>query len=261
MPDKKAPETSEEQQAQVAAARIAEKEGGRTYAPKTVTNQPDEPVDPGPVQETEVEQLRRMVMELQSKFINQDRPEGRSFDGKGGLVGTVDRYPVDPALYPSPVERLREEKRLQRFAFKDNYELNFICNPTRRYQTIDGHWQREPQFNLELIRVIFDEETGDPTNGRYVICRGIFFEDPETAVVVAREQGLEVDEENEMDFLNEMRYIRMRDWVIEAFYPPKPVQEKSNKKEMVIDGKLVDYYEINSETSETIPFSNLKSKI
>ncbi len=135
-----------------------------------------------------------------------------------------------------------------------NYELNWNTSVSQ-YKTADGINTKEPKFTIELNRIIIDEDTGESTNGRYTICRGIFHEDPDAALVVARDNGYTVEEWAEAEFLNEMRYLRIRDWLLEAFYPPKPSQEKKNKKEMVIGGKLVEYFEISSESTESVPFS------
>lgn len=210
----------------------------------------------------DVEELKRQVEELKATLGQVlARPQPSSHQGQltqRGIVGTVDRYRMD--RYPDPRNRLAIEPKLKRFAFNQNFELSWLVAPAR-YQTIDGVWQREPQFTLELWRKMLDEDTGEDTQKRFVICRGIFFEDPEAAVIVAQENGLSVDETNEELFLNEMRYIRMRDWLLETFYPPKPTQAKSNKREMVIGNKLVEVFEVNSETPETINFSQLKNKL
>lgn len=224
---------------------------------------PPEPVDPGIPGEVDVAELQRQIKELQAAMFMQNLPlqqrQGTQA-GPRGLIGTTEKYIIDPDNYPNPCGRISQEPKLERFAFSMNFELNFKIETTE-YTTIDGIRTKEPKFTIELIRIHIDEDTGLATVGRHTVCRGIFFEDPDAAIVVARENGLEVDESNEKAFLDEMRYIRFRDWVLEAFYPPKPSQEKANKKEMVIDGKLVDYFEVNSEQSETIPFGQLKTKL
>lgn len=180
--------------------------------------------------------------------------------GQAGLIGTYEKYKVDPSLYPDPRQRLSHEPRLQRFAFDMNYELAWTIGVSS-YKTIDGINTKEPKFTIELNKIVLDEDTGEQTDGRYTICRAIFHEDPEAALVVAREQGVNVEDFEEKAFLDEMRYLRIRDWLLEAFYPPKPQQEKKNKKDMVIGGKLVEYFEINSESSESVPFGQLSTKL
>lgn len=206
----------------------------------------------------EFKQNQALLMQLIANK-NPNSAGNPSFNREGGLVGSVEKYIVDPKNYPDPSQRLLDEQRLQRFAVKDNYELNYEVSTTS-YQTKDGINMKEPRFKLELIRIIYDEDTGERTTGRYVVCRAFFHEDPQAAIVVARDNGIEVDESNEKAFLDEMRYYRMRDWLMEAFYPPK-VQVTKNKREMVVGNKLVEYFEVNSEDSETIPFGQLKNKV
>jgi hypothetical protein len=129
------------------------------------------------------------------------------------------------------------------------------------YKTLDGVHTKEPKFEIQLNRVVMDEETGEPTTGRFVISKAIFHEDPDAAMIVARENGVEVDESDEKAFLDEMRYLRIRDWLLECFYTPLITGKKSNKKEMVVGGKLVEYFEINSEDSSSIPFGQLQNKV
>lgn len=176
-----------------------------------------------------------------------------------GLIGTFEKYNVDPKLYPDPRLRLADEPRLKRFAFDVNYELGFEVSTTS-YTTQDGINTKEPKFDIELYKIVMDED-GEPTTGRYVIRRATFHEDPQAALAIAREHGLQVDESNEADFLNEMRYLRFRDWLIEAFYPPKNDVSKSNKKEMVVGGKLVEYFEKSGVESQSIDFGQLKGKV
>lgn len=163
-----------------------------------------------------------------------------------GLVGTREKYILDPAHYPDPRERLAQEPKLARFAFDMNYELEFNVGVSQ-YQTKDGVNTKEPKFTIQLNRVVIDEETGEPTDGRYVITQGIFHEDPEAAIVVASEQGIDVNAWEEKPFLDEMRYLRFRDWLLEAFYTPLPARDRKNKREVVINGKLVQYFEVNSQ--------------
>jgi len=210
---------------------------------------------------SEYEDLVRQINELKNapwQLLGQIAENTRGPEVKNGkLMGTVDKFPMAKELYPSPVERLREEPKLQRFAFKINYELNYEVSESA-YTTIDNIRMQEPKFKLELVRVMLDEDTGEPTSGRYVVCQLIMHEDPDTALVLARQLGLEIEAEDEMSFLNEMRYIRMRDWLLECFYPPK-IEDHRQRRDMVIDGKLVSYFEVNNESGSGIQKQNWDS--
>lgn len=245
------PEQIEADKARMAAMRAKR---GQNQNPKT------QPV----IERTEtisVEDYKDLLKEIQELKSMQWRgePQNERVALQGGkLIGTVEKYNLTPNHYPSPIERLAKEPRLTRFAFDANYDLKFDVGVSE-YPTIDGIRTKEPKFTLELIGRVFDEETGDLTNGRYIICRLIMHEDPEAALVIAREQDLEVDEENEEAFLNEMRYIRMRDWLIKCFYPEVSKQD-NRKKEMVVGGKIVEFFEVTAEESEPIKprFGELK---
>lgn len=222
-----------------------------------------QPQDPGNIQNIDVADVLKRLSELEENAAYwrsqaQGQPAGPQA-GRMGLVGTYDKYKVDPNYYPDPRQRLSQEPRLQRFAFDMNYELEWQVSISS-YKTIDGVNTREPKFTIQLNGVMMDEDTGEPTNMRRKICQAIFHEDPEAAIVVARENGVDIDQMEERAFLDEMRYLRIRDWLLEAFYPPKPQQEKKNKKEVVIAGKLVEVWEVNSESTESIPFKDLNSK-
>lgn len=143
----------------------------------------------------------------------------------------------------------------------ENFELTYKWEVVR-YQTIDKIWMQEPKITIDLNRKIYDEETGELTPGRYKEFRIVIHEDPDTAVLVARRNGLDVpdDPESEKQFLNEMRYLQVRDWLLECFMPKKPTNQ-NNRREMVINGKLVEYFETNSENTAKLPFDQLSTKL
>lgn len=243
----------------------------QTKTPETVDLPIADPTDPG-MQAPDYGDIMKRIDEMQAnqemwKNIamealtrgNTAAPTGPQA-GQAGLTGTYEKYVIDPTHYPDPRKRLQSEPRLSRFAFSENYELEWEIGVSS-YKTLDGVNTREPKFSIELIRIVMDEDTGEPTNRRYTICKAVFHEDPDAALVVARDNGVKVEEFEEAAFLNEMRYLRIRDWLLEAFYPPKPVQAKKNKRDAVIDGKLVEMWEINSEKNESIPFDQLKTKL
>src|SRR6266542_1829127 len=229
----------------------------KTDDPVKEVEQPDfseQPVET--VSDPKYDDLQRQIQELKSMLQVPQYQQPPQINHAGRLVGRVDRYIIDPANYPDPCEGLSQEPRLQRFAFPINYELEFTVSSTQ-YQNQEGVNMREPKFTLELHCVVIDEETGESTSGRYVVCRSIFHEDPEAALVIARDNGYEVDQTNEKLFLDEMRYLRMRDWLLEAFYP-RAAQPTRQKKEVVVGGKLVEFFTVNSETAQS-PFAEMNS--
>lgn len=258
-----------DEQREVNAERLA-----KARAVKAAKNAPEPTPAPDPqplpVQPTEThdeygdllkrfEELKTYVEHLSELQVVQpaQAPEGRpQFGNRGNLIGTFERYLVDPALYDDPRDRLSQEPRLQRFAFSHNYLLDWNIGVTQ-YETKDGVNTKEPKFTLKLNRIMMDEDTGELTNQAYTVCQMIFHEDPQAALIVAREQGIDPDRLDQRAFLNEMRYLRMRDWLIEAFYPPKPTAS-TRKKEVVIGNKLVQVFEINSENPQKMPFDQLK---
>lgn len=214
--------------------------------------------------EVSVSELQRQVEELkaliQSNQVNIQKQETPQMNQQGSLVGTFDKYVVDPRQYLDPRDRLSLEPRLARFAFPVNYELGWEITDSR-YQTIDGIWTREPKFTIELNAIVRDEDTDEPTNGRYTIRKMIFHEDPQAAMIVARDNGIDIEEMDQATFLNEMRYLRARDWLLECFYPPKTQDTKKKKQQMVIGNQVVEYFEVSSSDLERMNFGDLKGKI
>lgn len=232
-------------------------------SPEPTTTQPDFSAAPTETvaDNNSNDDLLRRVLELQAQLLqsgilNQAAPQASGPQVQNGkLTGTVEKFSLDAKRYADPVSRLSAEPRLQRFAFPINYELQFDISQTS-YTTIDNVRQIEPKFTLKLIKKIIDEYTGDDTKGRYVITSMVFFEDPETAIIMARDNGIDIDESNEAAFLDEMRYLRMRDWLLDAFYPRPPKQ--TAQEERVIDNRVVSFYEVNNETGDiNIPFDKM----
>lgn len=202
---------------------------------------------------SEYNDLKRQVQEL----INLQKTSQTPSDV--GLVGFFEKYKMGKDYYPDMTEKLANEPRLSRFAFKENYELKYWYDESK-YTTMEGVRMAEPKFHLDLIRVVFDEDTGLPTNGRYIVRRLVFHEDPDAAIAIATEQGVNIDAENEKDFLDSMRYLRQRDWLMDIFYP-KPASKLKNRQEKVIGNQVVEFYEINDVDSQAIPFGDLNSKL
>ncbi len=249
--------------------KVAESQGFTLNQHEVPTSHNVEEAQPSPedvgVEEPSVSDLARQVQELKSYIATlqpaaAQQPQTAQVTQRG-IVGETVRHSVNPKDYPDPRDRLFTEKKLVLQGFnRDWWDLEWIIS-TARYQTKDGLWYVEPKFQIKIIRIVPDPETNEPSAQRYVIHKGTFFEDPDAAIAAANQYGLEVPPQLEKTFLDEMRYLRMRDWVMESFYPPKPTQAKMNKRETVIGNRLVEVYEINSHESSTIPFNNLNKKL
>jgi len=238
MPKKGQP-LSEEQKAKMKAGREAKKVEQPQPQETTVNQEPD------------LKELLARIKELEGR--NYQQSSGPQVTARG-LVGTVEKYSTDPNLYENPTVKLGDEPRLKQFAFDVNYELAWQVDTTS-YETKDGINMKEPKFTLQLNKIRLDDN-GNDIGKRIVIKKVIMFEDPQSALVIARDNGVEVDESREVEFLNDMRYLRLRDWLMDVFYPAKSASLNRQKQE-VIGGKLVNVFEINSDSPQAIPFNRI----
>jgi len=261
MPKKKSSWTPERRKAasDAAKARLEQQKLN-----EQIINAPEPQTDP------DIEALKRQVQEAHEAIARltqlaqsqQSVPQTSQPQVTGqGVIGTHEKFTTKGEAYPDPTERLSKEPRLARFAFEENYELGWEVQISQ-YETIDHIRVKEPRFVLKLIVKVYDEDTGELTNRRFVILRGIFHEDPDAALAIAKENGIDVEEDNEKAFLDEMRYLRFRDWLLEAFYPTPPPPSQ-NKKEVVIGNKLVEVYEVTSDKSESMAnaFASMSKKL
>lgn len=272
--------TEEERKAFGEKMKAARAKKEQQEAPKTEEQHPVEPV-PEPQNHTSedpsIVELTKMVLELKQKLAEkEEQPSlteailaltgqntqntGQIANGK--VVGTTDKYDTSLKSYENPVERLKKEPRLRRVAFNDNYELEWETSTTR-YDTRDGIWYKEPKFTLKLNQIVLDDQ-GEPTNKRIGKARMVFHEDPDTAVEVAERNGLPVNLEDQVAFLNEMRYMRMKEWLFECFWPNPVDTSKGNMKEIVVGGQVVTTWEVSTEEGKEkakIQFDKLDSKL
>ena len=79
-------------------------------------------------------------------------------------------------------------------------------------------------------------------------------------MAIAKEQNVVIDKTDEVKFLNEMRYLRVRDWIFDIFWP-KPAQNVTAMREEVIGGSLVQVVTRNSTETGEIDFSQIKNKV
>lgn len=242
---------SEEQKAKMAAGREAAKQ--RKLADKQLQDElPTTPLNP-PVTEPSdnltdlVVQLMREVEELKKANPNvQVSPQAavetlaqmngtNPTIGAQGVQGRVFKYPVEKSFYPDPTERLYEDERLKRFAMRENFYFKWDVSG-ETYEKY-GITYTEPRFTVELYRYLLDED-GERTGQMALINRQIQHEDEFVARVAADKMGLAFDTHEEL--LNEMRYQRIRQWLLGVFTPQKINTYQRRSRTMVIDGKVVE---------------------
>lgn len=154
----------------------------------------------------------------------------------GKPTGILQKFSVDPSDYKDPRGELYDLKELERFAFKQNFVLDWEVEQTL-YETKYGTSVSEPKFTLTLKQRRFDED-GNPKDGLIVRGRGIFFEDPSASIKEAAALGLAIDKANSAEFLSQMRFLRYKSWVTEILSPRRPDSTKLKTHEEVIGGRV-----------------------
>src|SRR5574343_358136 len=69
--------------------------------------------------------LKAQVAELKALLQQNNHQQSGPQITSNGLIGTLKKFNTDPNYYPNPTERLAQEPRLARFAFGENWELDF----------------------------------------------------------------------------------------------------------------------------------------
>ncbi len=263
-------QAARERAAKAKADKLNNHDNGGTPAPEprpgTAPALPEDTVE-HIADEGNLDQLKAQIKEIQETNAllkaallgNQNNQPSQSIgvNRQGGMVGEVERYLVDPNNYPDPTPRLAKEPRLQAVNFNYNYELDYNMDIVS-YETKTGINMKEPKFHISLNRVVLDDQ-GNRTDKRYIAKRLVFHEDPQAAIVIARENGLPIDDSNEKAFLDEMRYLRCRDWLFGVFWPTPP-SEKAQIREEVIGGTIVQVFTKASQDSSEIEFDKLTNK-
>ena len=265
---------------QVAARKAASERMKAMHAAKKAaqeTRQPEETVVEEQTKEQSMERMQAQIDEiletnalLKAALLRgesaQTKPSnGIRVSGEGRLLGEVEKYLVDPANYPDPTHRLVKEPRLESIAFQFNYDMDYRVE-TATYETKTGVNTKEPRFIVHLNRIVLDAQGNrvkviNPKNNEledkfYVARKLIFHEDPQAALVIARENHISVEAEDEKTFLDEMRYLRVREWLFDYFWP-KPSDSIGGIIEENIGGQLVQVFTRSSENSSEIDFSQI----
>lgn len=163
--------------------------------------------------------------------------------GQQGVQGRVFRYPVETSYYPSPVDRLYDDPALRRFALRENFYIKWeVTGET--YEKY-GVTYTEPRFTVEIWRYLFDDETGEPTGEMFLVNRQIQHEDELIARLSADKLGISFGEGQKLetfeDLMHEMRYWRIRQWLLSVFKPFRASQIKNKKiQQRVIGGRVVE---------------------
>lgn len=216
-------------------------------------------------QNTDISQLQKQIDEimetnalLKAALLNKDQGKTVGVGRNNQLLGEIDKYLVDPNNYPDPTPRLKSEPRLQTIAFNHNYELEYEQGISS-YETKTGVNMREPKFYVTLNKIVIDDQ-GNQTPKRYIARKMIFHEDPQAALVIARDNNLDVDKSDERVFLNEMRYLRVRDWLFDIFWP-KSASPAQKVREEAIGGTIVQVFEKSSVEPSNVEFDKLNTKV
>lgn len=161
----------------------------------------------------------------------------------GDIQGIINKYPIDKDFYPNPVNELLDyaEKAMPAIAIRVTHDIlwDVVAHP---YQTANNIWYNEPWHIIQIDKRLFDDQ-GEPLrdkdSGDEIVIRwrvGYFFEDEIMVKQAANKQGLkDYDSDN---LANEIRLLRMKRWLKDIFYPPKPKPTHSDRQ-VVVNGQVV----------------------
>jgi len=211
---------------------------------KNVPQAVEEEIVEDNIDQNDISVLLKRIKELEQRnFIPQVTPTSKT---------VVTKFSFNPTDYPDPRDRLFDESRLKLKGFnKDWWDLGWEIQKVTYEE--DGIKLAAPRFLLELHRVIEDENTGEPSRKKYLRKRGNFFEDADAFLAIAEQNGVAIPETFHKGFMDEMRYMSLRDWLLDFFYPNKALSDKIIKTETVIDNRLVEVTEMNSDINNPTP--------
>lgn len=181
-------------------------------------------------------------------------PAPQSFNGdgvhisaNGGIQGRVVKHSLKKSDYPDPTQRLYDDERLRRHNLRENYI--FTWDVTGEQYEKNGVTYAEPRFTVCLYRRLFDDDDM-PTGKAALISRTMLHEDEFVAQIIADRLGMLDNFANTKEMMDEVRYRRIRDWLIPIFIPAKPEEHANRRTEMVIDGKAVEVFDTEKVLGE-----------
>jgi len=165
---------------------------------------------------------------------------GKPTVGRNGIQGKMFKYPIEPSAYPNPLDRLYDLPELKRHGLRDNYFFDWEVEGVE-YEKY-GVTYAEPRFTVRLFRRLFDEN--DQPNGKMaLINRQIQHEDEVVARAAADKLGMTEEFHSFEDMMNEMRFQRIKDWLLELFMPAKVTHHNHMPTQQVIAGKVVEVFD------------------
>lgn len=169
-----------------------------------------------------------------------------------GVQGRVFKYPIEKSFYPDPTERLYDEPLLKRYNLRENFYFSWDVEGVE-YEKY-GITYAEPRFTVQLFRRIFDEDGITPSGQLALVNRAIQHEDEVVARKAAEKLGLTETLTDMRSLMDEMRYYRLRQWLMDLFTPVKVNHHNRQATQMVIDGKVVEVFDteaiIDGETGK-----------
>lgn len=219
-------------------------------------NEVDQEVTPSQAQGSEAESVTLTQDQFKALMSRLDKVEGSQtetvkpsdtgFDQFGKPTGVIQTYSVNPADYADPRDFLYDLPELAQYAMRLNYNLDWLVEQ-KIFETKYGTSVAHPKFSLILQRkrlengvevVKIDPNTKREFHPRIHVQTGVFFEDPAASVTEALQLGLPIDKANTPQFLEQMRQLRYKTWLLDVFFPQPPTNTADYSTEQVIDGKV-----------------------
>lgn len=220
------------------------------------------PPTPAPIYQLDPAQIMAINVAVQTALMQNPQlqhatPEeklqtlgGAHLNQSGAVQGIVQKQSVKREDYPDPTERLLNEQRIQRFAPHDNFIFKWSVDGVQYVQ--NNVTFAEPKFTLELYRRLYDDD-GELTGQAGLVSRNILHDDEFTTKIMAGRLGIldqfPDDEQGFRDLMNEIRYERIKAWMISLFVTPKIEQHRKKPSTMVIDGKAIEVLDTEVLTS------------
>lgn len=249
---KRKPMTEEQREAakiRLAAARAAKQ------SKKNLKREIQEELREAPSLEEQVAALAAEVQrltKLQANNPNLQTPEQKvsasalmegATIGKRGIHGIQYIYPVEKSHYEDPTDRLYDSPELRRHAMRENFIFTWDVVGVI-YESHNVTYS-EPRFEVHLFRKLFDEE-GVETGKAALVARHYQHEDDLAAKVAADRLGLTDSFDSFEQMMNEMRFWRIKQWLLALFQKPKINTHNKRPIQMVIDGKNTEVFDTES---------------